>query len=97
MTTGPVLSLQTSAHLMRRPNPAPKTLVDAERAHIVSILRETNGVVGGRRGAAAQLGLPRTSLISRMQRLGISPNGNSRAASAVSEPPADLSMALAAG
>ena len=97
MTTGPVLSLQTSAHLMRRSNPAPKTLVDAERAHIVSILRETNGVVGGRRGAAAQLGLPRTSLISRMQRLGISPGGNSRAASAVSEPPADLSMALAAG
>ena len=48
------------------------TLADAERAHITAILRETNGVVGGPRGAAAQLGVPRTTLIARMQRLGIS-------------------------
>jgi formate hydrogenlyase transcriptional activator len=49
-----------------------RTLADAERAHIAEILRETNGVVGGPRGAAAQLGVPRTTLIARMQRLGIS-------------------------
>jgi transcriptional regulator with GAF, ATPase, and Fis domain len=49
-----------------------RTLADAERAHITSMLRETKGVVGGRSGAAAQLGLPRTSLLARMQRLGIS-------------------------
>jgi hypothetical protein len=47
-------------------------LVDAERAHIAATLRETNWVVGGPRGAAAQLGLPRTTLIAKMQRLGIS-------------------------
>jgi transcriptional regulator with GAF, ATPase, and Fis domain len=49
-----------------------RTLADAERAHITKTLRETNWVIGGRRGAAAQLGLPRTSLIARMQRLGMS-------------------------
>jgi formate hydrogenlyase transcriptional activator len=49
-----------------------QTLSDAERSHIIGILRETNWVVGGRDGAAARLGLPRTTLISRMQKLGIS-------------------------
>jgi formate hydrogenlyase transcriptional activator len=48
-----------------------RTLVDAERAHITATLHETNGIVGGPRGAAAQLGVPRTTLIGRMQRLGI--------------------------
>jgi len=48
-----------------------KTLADAERAHITATLRETKWVIGGPRGAAAQLGLPRTTLIARMQRLGI--------------------------
>jgi hypothetical protein len=73
MTTGSVLTLQATTHLTRNEEPAPiRTLADAERAHITSTLRETNLVVGGRRGAAAQLGLPRTSLLARMQRLGIS-------------------------
>jgi len=49
-----------------------RTLADAERAHINAILYETNGLVGGPRGAAAQLGIPRTTLIGKMQRLGIS-------------------------
>jgi formate hydrogenlyase transcriptional activator len=51
-----------------------QTLVDAERTHIMGILKETNWVVGGRNGAAARLGLPRTTLITRMQKLGISNN-----------------------
>jgi formate hydrogenlyase transcriptional activator len=49
-----------------------RTLTAAVRAHIVETLRETNWVVGGRNGAAARLGLGRTSLIARMRRLGIS-------------------------
>jgi transcriptional regulator with GAF, ATPase, and Fis domain len=49
-----------------------RTLADAERAHITATLRETNWVVGGHNGAASRLGLPRTSLLSRMRRLGIS-------------------------
>jgi len=54
-----------------------RTLADAERAHITAILTETKGIVGGPRGAAAQLGIPRTTLIARMRRLGIS-NGTVR-------------------
>jgi formate hydrogenlyase transcriptional activator len=73
MTAGAELSPQATAHLTPNEESAPiRTLADAERAHITSTLRETNGVVGGRCGAAAQLGLPRTSLLARMQRLGIS-------------------------
>jgi len=53
-----------------------RTLAGAELAHIAATLRETKWLVGGRRGAAAQLGLPRTSLLARIQRLGIS-NGTS--------------------
>jgi formate hydrogenlyase transcriptional activator len=44
----------------------------AEREQIVRALRESNWVVGGLRGAAARLGLKRTSLAYRMQKLGIS-------------------------
>jgi formate hydrogenlyase transcriptional activator len=50
----------------------PRTLADAERAHILATLDETNWVIGGHSGAAARLDLPRTTLIARMQRLGIS-------------------------
>jgi formate hydrogenlyase transcriptional activator len=50
-----------------------KTLEDAAREHILQTLQETNGVVGGRRGAAARLGLARTTLLSKMRRLGIEP------------------------
>src|SRR5579862_9266603 len=47
------------------------TLEQAERSHILRILQQTKGVVGGATGAAARLGLPRTTLIARMKRLGI--------------------------
>jgi formate hydrogenlyase transcriptional activator len=49
-----------------------RTLEDANRAHIKATLRETNWVVGGPNGAAARLGLHRTTLIHRMRILGIS-------------------------
>lgn len=45
---------------------------EAERDKIVRVLRETNGIVAGPKGAASRLGLKRTTLLSRMQRLGIS-------------------------
>jgi formate hydrogenlyase transcriptional activator len=54
-------------------------LEDVEREHILRVLREAGGVVAGPRGAAARLGLKRTTLLSRMQRLGIAPvNGRGR-------------------
>jgi transcriptional regulator with GAF, ATPase, and Fis domain len=47
------------------------TLQDSERVLILEALRAAGGMVGGTYGAAARLGLKRTSLISRMKRLGI--------------------------
>ncbi|MCA1851172.1 MAG: sigma 54-interacting transcriptional regulator, partial [Beggiatoa sp.] len=48
------------------------TLEAAEREHILRALREANGVIGGAAGAAARLGIKRTTLQSRMNKLGIS-------------------------
>jgi formate hydrogenlyase transcriptional activator len=50
---------------------APVTLEEAERSHILQTLQQTAGAVGGPNGAAVRLGLPRTTLIAKMQRLGI--------------------------
>ena len=54
------------------PADTPVTLLDAEREHIVETLRQTNWVLGGPRGAAARLGMKRTTLHWKMQKLGIS-------------------------
>ena len=48
------------------------TLKDIEREHIIQALAQTNWVVGGPKGAAARIGLARSSLIAKMQKLGIS-------------------------
>jgi DNA-binding NtrC family response regulator len=53
-----------------------RTLRDAERAHIAAALQETKGVVGGWNGAAARLGLSRTTLIAKMQKLGLAEMGH---------------------
>jgi formate hydrogenlyase transcriptional activator len=74
MTMGPVLRPRLSELQTQNASVGVRTLADAERAHIVATLQETNWVVGGPGGAAARLGLPRTSLIARMQRLGLSIN-----------------------
>jgi formate hydrogenlyase transcriptional activator len=52
-------------------SPRSETLDDAMRAHILDALRTTNGVLGGPHGAAARLGMKRTTLASRMEKLGI--------------------------
>jgi formate hydrogenlyase transcriptional activator len=72
ITKGSVLKLQMAELMVQSVGAtAVRTLADAERAHILATLEETNWVIGGRRGAAAQLGLPRTTLIAMMQRHGI--------------------------
>ncbi|WP_310596762.1 sigma 54-interacting transcriptional regulator [Aeromonas aquatica] len=43
-----------------------------ERQRIIDTLRECNGIVAGERGAAQRLGMKRTTLLSKMKRLGIS-------------------------
>ena len=51
--------------------PAATTLEDSERAVILHTLEATSWVIGGPKGTAAKLGLKRTTLISKMQKLGI--------------------------
>ncbi len=51
---------------------ASMTLEDAERALILESLEQAGWIVGGPRGAAARLGLKRTTLLAKMRRLGIS-------------------------
>jgi formate hydrogenlyase transcriptional activator len=46
-------------------------LEDIEREHIIRVLRETKGKIGGPGGAAERLGMNRTTLNSRMQKLKI--------------------------
>jgi formate hydrogenlyase transcriptional activator len=50
---------------------AQSTFRDAERELILKTLRATGGMVGGPRGAAVRLGLKRTTLITKMKKLGI--------------------------
>jgi formate hydrogenlyase transcriptional activator len=47
---------------------------DGDREHIIRILRETGGVLGGPNGAAARLGLKRTTLQYKIKKFGITRN-----------------------
>jgi len=72
--------LPNSGDPARRPWPVSGTFHDSQRAAIQQALRETGSVIGGPLGAAARLGLKRTTLIAKMKRLGITrstpgPNG----------------------
>jgi formate hydrogenlyase transcriptional activator len=64
------------AELKRQPghvvNSGTTTLEQAEREHILKALRESEWIIGGPAGAAAKLGMKRTTLQSKMQKLGIS-------------------------
>ena len=52
--------------------PSSMTLEDSDRALILETLEQAGWIVGGPRGAAAKLGLKRTTLLAKMRRLGIS-------------------------
>jgi formate hydrogenlyase transcriptional activator len=53
------------------PSDSVSTLDDAQRRHIVQVLRQTKWRISGPRGAAAILGIKRTTLQARMRKLGI--------------------------
>jgi formate hydrogenlyase transcriptional activator len=77
LSPGPALhinldDLRSAAVQAEVPPGAAVTLADAERDHILGVLRETNWVLGGPNGAAARLAMKRTTLQSRMKKLGIS-------------------------
>jgi formate hydrogenlyase transcriptional activator len=52
-------------------SPDAATLESTERQHILRVLRESKGVIAGSAGAAARLGLKRTTLNSKLKKLGI--------------------------
>src|SRR5579859_756858 len=58
---------------------AARTLADADRDHILETLNQTNWLIGGQDGAANRLGLPRTTLIYKMRKLGIEIRRSTRA------------------
>ena len=74
MTPGNVLQIQTNELQQSSPISSTRTgtLEDVERHRILQALQEAGAVIGGPQGAAARLGLKRTTLLSKMQRLGIS-------------------------
>ncbi|MGD1094899.1 MAG: helix-turn-helix domain-containing protein, partial [Bryobacteraceae bacterium] len=84
MCSGPELRLPPDElkHLVKTNAPsAIRSLADAERDHILHVLRQVGWVVGGRDGAASRLGLARTTLIYKMRKLGIA-QGRAAAATA---------------
>jgi formate hydrogenlyase transcriptional activator len=75
LSTGPSLRVPLAEILAdsgRSAASGDNALKQAEREQIVRALRETNWVVGGAHGAAARLGLKRTSLAYKMQKMRIS-------------------------
>jgi DNA-binding NtrC family response regulator len=65
-------TLMELKEMTRQPSAtAPRTLAEAEREHILEVLKQTDWLIGGQDGAAMQLGLPRTTLIYKMRKLGI--------------------------
>ena len=76
LTTGPNLQLplqdlQPKSRRAASGAKAAPTLQDSERDAILSALRDSGGVIAGPKGAAARLGLRRTTLHSKMRKLGI--------------------------
>jgi PAS domain S-box-containing protein len=78
LTRGPVLfvplaELETEADEDENADTVPEnpSLQAAEREHILRVLRESKGQIGGSHGAAARLGLKRTTLNSKLKKLGI--------------------------
>src|SRR5712671_4015684 len=81
LTPGSVLNVVVGELTSRStPSPAPRSgtqkdmqsmLDETERRHIIRALEETNWVIAGPNGAAARLGMKRSTLHARMQKLGV--------------------------
>ena len=77
LTRGPVLYVPLSELEMEDEDEAAEvetenpSLRAAEREHILRVLRESKGQIGGPEGAAARLGVKRTTLNSKLKKLGI--------------------------
>ena len=75
LSTGPVLRVPLRDLPNRAPigsaKTRPQTLEEAERAHILAALKDTQWVVAGPHGAATRLGMNRSTVLFRMKKLGI--------------------------
>jgi formate hydrogenlyase transcriptional activator len=73
LTKGPALRVPFAELEISGPEPSgdDSTLETREREHILKVLRESKGVIAGPHGAAARLGLKRTTLNSKLKKLGI--------------------------
>jgi formate hydrogenlyase transcriptional activator len=82
VSPGSVLALSRPAEPKRiESSRDARTLAEAEREHILRVLRTTDWVLGGPGGAAVRLGVKRTTLLYKMRRLGIDrPEDDSAAA-----------------
>ena len=69
----PLRLVQSTAPAIRprESRPSNATLADVQREAILRALRSTNGMIGGTNGAAAMLGVKRTTLQGRMRKLGM--------------------------
>jgi transcriptional regulator with GAF, ATPase, and Fis domain len=65
------LPLELKQTVRQNSESAVRTLADADRDHILETLEQANWLIGGLGGAAHRLGLPRTTLIYKMRKLGI--------------------------
>ena len=65
------LPLDLTQKVKRSSESDSRTLADADREHILETLEQVNWLIGGQDGAANRLGLPRTTLIYKMRKLGI--------------------------
>jgi formate hydrogenlyase transcriptional activator len=68
MSPGPSLDIPFEGF---KTSSSTRTFDESERDHILDVLRQVRGVVSGPNGAAVRLGLPRTTLLYRMRKLGI--------------------------
>ena len=73
------LPLDLKQTVKQRSEGASRTLADADREHILETLKQTDWMIGGRGGAADRLGLPRTTLVYKMRKLGIETRRSTRA------------------
>ncbi|MNC45096.1 Formate hydrogenlyase transcriptional activator [compost metagenome] len=78
LTRGTVLNLElpelrypVPSMALPLPSAEPVQAGEDDRERIIRVLKETNGVVAGPRGAAQRLGIKRTTLLSRMKKWGI--------------------------
>jgi formate hydrogenlyase transcriptional activator len=101
LSPGSVLRLPPmDLKLMTKQSPsaaASRTLAEAEREHILDVLKQTDGLIGGLHGAASRLGLPRTTLVYKMQKLGIEARRSHRARPAQNAVPLFSADGLGAG